>query len=767
MLKSSSTISCSAILLSSSVTGVWAQDNSAYVANATRVETAPAIDGHLDDPVWQAAIPITGFVQAEPLDGQPATERTEVRIVYDEETLFVGVALYDSQPDRIVVTDSRRDSDMNDTDSFQLILDTYHDQQNGFVFGTNPAGIEYDGQVAGEEGGRGGGGGGGGNVARFGGAGGGGGFNLSWDATWQVRTRIDEAGWFAEFAIPLRTLRYGVERPQVWGLNFRRVIRRKREVVYWSPVSRIYRLARLSSAGDLVGLELDAPRNFKVTPFVVSSRLRDYAAESGMEDPKAVYDSDVGIDAKFGVTPSLNLDVTYNTDFAQVEVDEQQINLTRFNLFFPEKRQFFLENAGTFAFGKSGVNLFFSRRIGIDTDTGAPVPIVGGARLTGKTGGFNVGLLQMETDDVPSESPADVVPRNGFTVARVTRELPNRSRVGGMFLGRWSRGADGEDWNRGWGLDGKLGIGDSWTIDGYVAGTETARGFEGDEGEEGSGGLEHAFNGEVAYRRPGGNFALGYTEVDQGFNPEVGFLARAGGFRSVNGRAFLLLRPDIAWLREWRPHVFFTSFWDLEGSLQSRFFHVDPVQLDLENGTVMSVSPNFIVEGLKQDFEIFPVRGSQEAIVVPAGTYRTSDVSAMVTTNRSARLSVQGRVTNGGFLSGELRNVSLTISARRGSTVQSSIQWDRNDVELPQGAFVTNLIRWRLNYSFTPSTFLQGLVQYNDRDSNWSMNVRFGWLNAASTGLFIVYNDTEGLDGLGPVNRTFAVKYSRQFDILR
>ena len=181
----------------------------------------------------------------------------------------------------------------------------------------------------------------------------------------------------------------------------------------------------------------------------------------------------------------------------------------------------------------------------------------------------------------------------------------------------------------------------------------------------------------------------------------------------------------------------------------------------------MSVSPNFLVEGLKQDFEIFPARGSQEAIVVPAGTYRTSDVSAMVTTNRSAWLSVQGRVTNGGFLSGELRNVSLTISARRGSTVQSSIQWDRNDVELPQGAFVTNLIRWRLNYSFTPSTFLQGLVQYNDRDSNWSMNVRFGWLNAASTGLFIVYNDTEGLDGLGPVNRTFAVKYSRQFDILR
>ena len=530
VMKSASTILGLAMLVGSSVTGVWAQDNGDRVASATRIETAPTIDGRLDDLVWQAATPITGFVQAEPFEGHPATERTEVRIVYNEETLFVGVALYDSEPDRIVVTDSRRDSDLTNTDSFQMILDTYHDQQNGFVFGTNPAGLEYDAQVANE-----GGGGGGGNFPfrrRFGG--GGGGFNLSWDATWQVRTRIDGAGWFAEFAIPLRSLRYRPEKPQVWGLNFKRVIRRKRELVYWSPVSRIYRLSRLSSAGDLVGLQLETPRNFKVTPSMTSSVLRDF--ENGR---KAAFDGDVGIDAKFGVTPSLNLDVTYNTDFAQVEVDEQQINLTRFNLFFPEKRGFFLENAGIFAFGGQGTNLFFSRRIGIDS-TGVRVPIMGGTRLSGKARGFNVGLLGMQTDDVPGVTSA-----NNFAVARVSRELPNRSSLGGMFVGRWARGAGGNDWNRAWGLDGKLGIGESWTLDGFMARTETP----------GLGGRDHAFNAQVSFRRRRGNFSLGYTEVGDGFNPEVGFLNRTG-FRQVSGRGFLYFRPNISWLREWQPHVF-------------------------------------------------------------------------------------------------------------------------------------------------------------------------------------------------------------------
>jgi hypothetical protein len=241
----------------------------------------------------------------------------------------------------------------------------------------------------------------------------------------------------------------------VWGLNFSRNIRRKRELVYWSPVSRVYNIHRLSSGGELHGLELETPRNFKFTPYILGTALRDYRAVQPGEKVRTKYDKDAGFDVKFGLTPSLNLDVTYNTDFAQVEVDEQQINLTRFNLFFPEKRPFFLENAGLFAVGRAeSIDLFFSRQIGIHS-SGAAVPIVGGTRVSGKARDFNVGFLNMQTKRV-----AGLTPANNFTVGRISRELPNRSSFGGIFVNRSATGVEAgpDNWNRTWGLDGRLGI---------------------------------------------------------------------------------------------------------------------------------------------------------------------------------------------------------------------------------------------------------------------------------------------------------------------
>ena len=339
-------------------------------------------------------------------------------------------------------------------------------------------------------------------------AGSGSGFNKNWDASWTVRTHVNEIGWMAEFEIPLRSLRYG-DRPQVWGMNFQRNIRRKREQVYWAPIERIYNLYRLSAAGELHGLELETPRNFKVTPYAVATASRDFtnAAETATD-----FDPDAGLDVKFGVTPSLNLDLTYNTDFAQVEVDEQVINLTRFNVRFPEKRPFFLENAGLFAAGKNGVDLFFSRRIGIDS-SGVEVPILGGARLSGKVGAFNVGVLNMETDDIPG-----VTPKNNFTVARLSRELPNRTAFGGIVINREANGSNAasDDWNRTWGFDGKLGVGRYTDFRGFIARTETP----------GLPGNEAAYNFRGEYERVGGNFHVEYTQVDEDFNPEVGFLTR-------------------------------------------------------------------------------------------------------------------------------------------------------------------------------------------------------------------------------------------------
>ncbi len=717
-------------------------------AAATRIGTAasaieaPLIDGMVDDEVWENATPFTDFIQSNPVEGRPSTERTEVRVLFDDEAVYIGAILYDSDPSGIIATDARRDSSLDDTDSFRVVFDTYHDLQNGFIFGTTPAGLEYDGQLSNAGGGS---GFGGGPMMRAQ-SGSGGGFNLNWDASWTVRTHIGDFGWSAEFAIPLRTLRYGGS-PQVWGVNFQRNIRRKREEAYWSPVARIYNINRLSTAGELHGLDLPSPRNFKVIPYALGAGGRDYSVETEFQT-----NYDIGIDAKVGITQSLNLDLTWNTDFAQVEVDDQQINLTRFNLFFPEKRPFFLENAGNFSMGSPGsVDLFFSRRIGIGPG-GAPVPILGGARLSGKAGEYNLGLLNMQTQEV-----AGVVAANNFTVVSLSRELGERSSFGGMLVNRAATGSlAGEDnWNRTWGVDGQWGIGELFTFTGFAARTETP-------------GYEELDGGEYAYRARGEYFSnrlrlwMGTTEVARNFNPEAGFLRRRS-YRSLDWGYFSYHRPE--WgpiFRELRPHITFNGFWTLDGFLESSRLHVDN-HFDFENGWYFSPAMNLITEGLEVPFEI------REGIVVPPGTYRHWQAGWRWNTNRADAFSYSGGVDYGGFLSGDQRTVDTTFNFRWGTRLITSASWLYNDIDLAEGDFVANLGQFRVAYNFTPLIYLQALFQYNDDSDIWSSNVRLNWLNTAGTGLFIVYNDTEGLGNslIGPQNRSLTVKYTRQFDIYR
>ena len=381
-------------------TGAQIEEQAPRVTGAIRVEMPPILDGEvLGDPAWENALIATAFVQNRPDLGQVASERTEVRIVFTEDTVYFGVVCYDREPQSIIVTDSRRDSSLEDSDSFQIILDTFLDQQNGFVFGTSPSGQEYDGQLVNE-------GTGGSGMGRGGQtSGAGGGFNLNWDGVWQVQTSITDSGWSAEFAIPFRTIRFPARAEQTWGVNFQRNIRRRNEAVYWSPLPRQFDLFRVSMAGKLEGLEAPAGlwRTAQLTPYVVGESVSRNAGDS----QELTFLGEVGGDFKYGVTSGLTLDLTYNTDFAQVEVDDEQVNLDRFNLFFPEKRPFFLENAGAFTVTNSGgaafndpgqTELFFSRRIGIGPQ-GQAIPIVGGARLSGKvTDDVTVGLLNMQTE---------------------------------------------------------------------------------------------------------------------------------------------------------------------------------------------------------------------------------------------------------------------------------------------------------------------------------------------------------------------------------
>ena len=713
------------------------------LVRAVRVEGAPEIDGDvLGDPMWDDAEPTTGFRQSTPNEGQPASERTEVRIVYNGETLYVGVICYVRDPGTIIVSDSRRDTPLNETDSFRIIIDTYRDSQNGFVFGTNPAGLEYDGQVtnAGQGSGRGGGGGRPGQQR-----GSGGGLNLNWDGAWQVSASISEIGWSAEFAIPFRTLRYPSGEGQTWGVNFQRNIRHSNEESFWAPLPRQFNLYRLSLAGEVQGLQVPAQRNLKLTPYALGEAVR---RES---DVTTTAFGDVGADLKYSVTPSLTMDLTLNTDFAQVEVDEEQINLDRFNLFFPEKRPFFLENAGLFSVGLPGqVEVFFSRRIGIG-DSGQQIPIIGGGRLSGKIGNnTNIGFLSMQAQSLDET----LTPSNNFTVARVRQDFVNRSNIGAVFVNRQATGhlAGDRDFNRSYAVDGRLGIGQEGTISGFVAGTQTPD-VKGDT---------HAYNLSGEYDTESYRVTLGYTEVGPNFNPEVGFYSRRG-YQRANALVFTTFRPEnFIGMHEIRPHVSHYTIWNFDtGQQESQFTHID-THWEWQNGYEVHTGVNVFKEGVLEPFEIFP------DVIVPIGTYDDAEVQLVANTNRGAPFSVSLNTIFGGFFGGDRVQLRPQASLRVGEAFNAQISWTRNDINLPSGSFVANLGRLRVNYSFTTRMFVQALVQYNDTADLWSSNIRFALLSDANTGLFIVYNDTQGLGSARPTGagRSLTIKYSQLFDLL-
>ena len=377
------------------------------------------------------------------------------------------------------------------------------------------------------------------------------------------------------------------------------------------------------------------------------------------------------------------------------------------------------------------------------------VPIRGGARLSGKTNGVNIGLLNMQTEE------AGRTPANNFTALRVNRDLRNRSSFGAILVSRTATGsrAGSDDWNRTWGADGKLGVGEALTFNGFASRTETP----------GLSGRQYAYNGGVEYKDRKHRTYLEYGDVGEDFNPEVGFLKRLGGYRRLSTGFFETVRSKAVrdkGFRELAPHVLYQRYSELGGALESAVLHMDN-HLDWENGNYISPGINIDWEGLDRPFEVYP------GVIVPPGVYRSPHTAFRTNTDRRKWISGNFDWDYGGFLSGHQNSTSPAVTVRQGGKLVVSLRWTRNDIDLPQGAFVTNLGTLRTTYNFTTSLYAQTLIQYNDRTKRWSTNLRFNWLNTAGTGLYLVYNDTEAMNGLGPVNRAFILKYSRLFDVLR
>ena len=697
--------------------------------NAYSLSSPPRVDGVVDEQ-WMGMEPASNFIQQLPQEGQPASEKTEVRIGFTQDTLYVALICYDSQPKAVVSTQARRDGVLAQTDSFEMIFDTYDDDQNGYIFATTPAGIEYDAQIvhggqsrvtggptrAGSAGGTG-----------FGGAqrGAASSFNLNWDGVWTVSTRITDRGWEAEFAIPFRTLRYGTGEKALWGVNFKRNIRRRNEQVFWAPVSRAFRLQRVSLAGELRGLELPFRRNLQVVPFVSGGFSQDYTQETNIND--GIHDA--GLDVKYTLTSSLILDVTVNTDFSQVEVDEEQVNLTRFDLFFPEKRPFFLENAGLFQVGTpQQAELFFSRSIGIDP-SGVQVPILGGARISGKQGAYNIGFLNMQTESIP-----EVTPAHNFTVARLAREIGERSSFGAIFINK-SATSDAlgfNSFNRTFGADANLGFGDHLTIFNYLAKTQSPD----------LTGRDHAGGTDLRYDADLYSFRAAYIEVGEDFNPEVGFLQRVG-YRKPSYGVFYNPHPkDHPFIRRLWPHHTWQGHYRFDGEPESGFRH-NHFNVFFNNGGSTGIAYNQNFEQLFDPFEISP------GVFLPAGSYNFDNWSFSLGSDSSANLFSRVSYSWGEFYTGDIQTLNVSSGIRSGSNFLLSSRYVLNNVSLPQGDFATHLGAIQLNYSFTPKSYVQTLIQYNSSADEIGASIRFALLRTGNTGLFIVYNsrfDTTGLD---------------------
>ena len=703
---------------------------------AVRVVEPLTIDGTLDERVYQEVPALSDFIQVEPIYRAAPTERTEAWVLFDDDYVYVSARCWDSAPEsRWVANEMRRDS-MNvlQNENFAILIDPFYDRRSGIILNINVLGGRMDGQMTDERPDT---------------------YSGDWNPIWELRTGRFEQGWTVEAAIPFRSLRYRPGRAQIWGLNLRRYVKWKNEVAFLSPVSEgrgIAGIFQSSMAATLVGLE--APEtgsaNLEIKPYAIADLTGARTGTTGIADELG---ADVGLDMKYGVTQNLVADVTVNTDFAQVEADEQQVNLTRFSLFFPEKREFFLENQGLFAFGGAGTSavggggstpvLFYSREIGLSR--GVELPIDVGGRLTGRVGTFSLGVLSIQTGD----GPGGTTPATNFSVVRLRRDMFRRSSVGAIFTGRSvSRAGTGS--TETYGLDAFLSFYENLNINTYWAQTSTP-GLRGDE---------RSYRAQLDY--DGDRYGLQAERLVVGdkFNPEVGFLRRDDFERSFGSFRFSPRPRSIAAIRKFSWEGRFDYITDRTGVLETREAQ-GQFGIEFENSDEFSVSYTQSHEFLDRPFSIAP------DVTIPVGGYSSQDVNISFTLGLQRTLSGTMSVQRGRFFGGEKTSVSFT-GGRLEVTPQLSVapSLSFNWVDLPAGRFTTELVTARTTYTVTPLMFVSALLQYNSSADSVGTNVRLRWEYQPGSELFVVYDeqrDTLARRFPELENRAFVIKINRLF----
>jgi uncharacterized protein DUF5916/cellulose/xylan binding protein with CBM9 domain len=695
-------------------------------AVAVRTDEPIAVDGFFEERSWSLAQPITDFRQRDPREGEDASEPTEVRILFDTHHIYLAVRCFDSNPSGIVAKELRRDADMEGDDMFEVMFDTFHDHRNGYRFRVNPLGTQRDVLLSDE------------SIQ-----------NDSWDEKWESKARITEEGWVAEIAIPFKAVRFkNSDGPLVWGFNMHRTIMRKNEEDFWSGYKRGYTLTRISGAGHLVGLSNIEGFHFRVKPFVAGRADRVTAIGNGTTTSEAK----VGLeDAKFLLTPKLVVDLTANPDFAQADVDQAQVNLSRYNLFFPEKREFFQEGSGIFQFGtgsRFGVStdflMFHSRRIGLSANR-EEIPIVGGLKVTGKQGPLEIGLMNMQTDHEVSQAGQN------FTVARLKSAILQRSYVG-TILTRNSGSPLGGD-NRALGFDAGFNFYRYLTIQSFVAKTHS----------NGLNGKDWAGRGMIDWNSDRSEFRIDHLNIQENFRPEMGFVRRAEpgwkGLQQTELYAAYKPRPRISWIRQFNFYGSTEYLANQEGLLETRGI-TGGFATNFQSGDQIKTEVSRNYERFVKPFVISGGGGT-----VPAGAYLSNKFSTQYAAYKGRKMAGILTFERGGLYDGTLTSYSVSSDTRPNARLSFSPSFVWSRIVRPNSTFVTRQLNTAVNYSLNQKWLTRAMIVWNSQDKNVLFNVRLDYIYQPGDDLFVVYNESHLYgDPTSPLNRSLIVKLTYSLD---
>ena len=715
---------------------------------AVRSELPVIVDGNLEEPAWQQAIVSLGFTQRDPQEGQPSTERTEFRVLYTATTLYIGMICYDSNVSGILATERRRDNALENDDTVTVALDTFHDHRNAFLFRTNPLGTQYDAMITDE----------------------GKDINVNWDEKWEVASQVTPAGWMVEFAIPFKSLRVGeTDDGQVWGLDLERIIRRKNELSYWNNFRRGFKLEALSQAGHLSGLEgFDTGLRLRVKPFL----LGGFTHSSNRFKSNLRNASDVGMEVmKYRITPSLTADITVNTDFAQTAVDDQQVNLDRFSLFFPEKREFFQEGSGIFEFGlakyeaSTDLKLFHSRTIGLSEGRETiPVPISAGARLTGKWKGLTLGLLNVQTDPLDVDSKNVHIPASNYGVVRVKRNVLARSTVGVFLLNREKGGT--RDFSRVYGLDSNFTFFQHFSVSGLWARSDSP----------GNGGNGGARLGTIKWDSDLLGASLDYVSIEPYFRDDLGYVRRKN-IRRLSPFVEFRPRPRSKLIRQIKfqfrsDNLTNSNDWEMQSQLNHQ-----QMEVVFQSGDSFIIAPHRGFEKVDKAFNLRErvvavttegqVTRRQPIIAVPAGDYIWWWWYLGYTANPARKLSGNFVWKNSpGYYGGNLVEWRLDPKLKVTNNLSFDASYRRNKLTFGQTRFTDHVLNFRVNYSFNNQWLTTTTIQYNNVDSFAGINFRLNYIFRPGDDFFLVYNEGLRLGDVfhGQKDRSIQAKLTYSFD---